>query len=218
MTGSHIDQTALVARLDKRAVWWGRGTVVSLAGLVLLGVIMLTQWAGNHSQDRKINSLESHGRTQDGQISVLQSVANANAAEARKAGGTPVPVPQFTASAPVVAVPGPAGPTGVKGDPGAPGTRGPQGLKGATGPSGASMTGPAGENGGQGAPGPAGAAGKDGTNGADGATGPQGPQGDTGPAGPDECTTAGGTWTTQPPAIPGGQAQLVCTLPSQGGN
>lgn len=227
MTGNHVDQPNLADKLDKRAVWWGRGTIVSLAGLVLLAVIMLTQWAGNHSQDSKIHGLESHGKTQDQQISVLQSVANANASAAKKAGGTPVPVPQFTTPAQLVPVPGPTGPlggqgpagsTGPKGDRGEPGSRGPQGLKGDTG---TGMPGPVGENGGpgpagpagpQGAPGPAGADGRDGTNGTDGATGPQGPPG------PDECTHAGGTWTTQPPALPGEQAQLVCTLPSTGGN
>jgi hypothetical protein len=216
MTGNHVDPTP-AGKLDRKAAGY---RWVSTAALILAGLAIVWQVSlqvNRHGQDRKINQL-------NGAVATLQAVGNANASAARKAGGTPVPVPQFTSPAQVVPIPGPpgsvgaTGASGAKGDPGAPGARGPQGLKGETGPGGASVTGPAGENGGQGATGPTGPAGAQGEPGPAGAAGSDGATGPTGPAGPDECVKAGGTWITQDPGLPGGQPQLVCQLPSTGGN
>src|SRR5882757_105325 len=222
MTGNHIDPPR-AAQLDRRAAGWRAVSIAALA-FALLAVV----WTGSaqlskHGQDRKIERL-------NGAVSTLQAVGNANASAAKKAGGTPVPVPQFTSPGQIVPIPGPSGPSGPQGPPGPtgptgpsgavghPGAIGPMGEKGnpgaagpagSTGPSGATVTGPAGPTG---ATGPQG---DPGVNGSDGATGPQGPKGDPGP---DECVKAGGTWITQDPGLPGGNPQLVCQLPSTGGN
>jgi len=197
MTGNHIDPPR-AAQLDRRAAGWRAVSIAALA-FALLAVV----WTGSaqlskHGQDRKIERL-------NGAVSTLQAVGNANASAAKKAGGTPVPVPQFTSPGQIVPIPGPSGPSGPQGPPGPtgpsgavghPGAIGPMGEKGnpgaagpagSTGPSGATVTGPAGPTG---ATGPQG---DPGVNGSDGATGPQGPKGDPGP---DECVKAGGTWIT----------------------
>ena len=221
MTGNHVDPTP-AGKLDRKATGyrWVSTAALVCAGLAL--VWQLSSQVNKHGQDRRIDQLK-------GAVATLQAVGNANASIASKAGATPVPVPSVTAGqTAIVPIPGPPGPqgpagpagsSGVTGHPGAIGPGGPKGDPGATvtgpagpeGPSGATVTGPAGPQGESGATvtGPPGADGKDGS---DGATGPQGP------AGPDECVKAGGTWITQDPGLPGGNPELVCQLPSTGGN
>lgn len=198
--------------------------------LVVTALVVVVLWVRSTLHDATKACVVGDTRGPCVAAAEAQGVANQANNRLKANNLPPVPTPSSAAPLPTVTVTmrtvsgpqgpqgaaGPVGPSGATGHPGATGPMGPKGDPGIDGTSGA--TGPSGPAGPSGAQGPPGTNGTNGTNGSDGKNGTDGATGPQGPPGPDECVKAGGTWITQDPGLPGGNPQLVCQLPSTGGN
>lgn len=136
---------------------WRRGDAMTIAGAIVLGIIL----AGIFLSIRSLQvELKSANEARD-QL----------AAQVERLGGQPVAGAPGSRGEPGKGAPGPSGPPGAQGDTGPPGPTGPVGPSGTPGVAGAN---------GVGEPGAPGSPGADG----EAIVGPPGPAGEPGPAGP----------------------------------